>query len=129
MVGTRPTQELMTPEQAAECLQVSRETIYRYIRQGKLLASKLGRSHQIPRASVDSLLWATKDGRDFEPHEYTTGEVEGFIRDDQLDEQTRAIVERFSAMMDVRAPRELDPAWPSAPGNGRSPEGSGERMA
>jgi len=37
--------EIMTPEQAAEYLQVSRETVYRYIRQGKLAASRLGRSY------------------------------------------------------------------------------------
>ncbi|KKK66328.1 hypothetical protein LCGC14_2965220, partial [marine sediment metagenome] len=40
------TREVLTPEQAAEYLQVNRETIYRYIRQGKLAASKLGRTYR-----------------------------------------------------------------------------------
>ena len=46
----------MTPEQAAEYLQVSRETVYRYIRQGKLVASRLGRSYRVPKRNLDLLL-------------------------------------------------------------------------
>jgi excisionase family DNA binding protein len=52
--------DIMTPEQAAEYLQVNRETIYRYIRQGKLLAAKLGRHYRIPRRSVELLLWSSR---------------------------------------------------------------------
>lgn len=54
------TREIMTPDQAADYLQVSRETIYRYIREGKLTASKLGRSYRISKPSLDLLLWATQ---------------------------------------------------------------------
>jgi excisionase family DNA binding protein len=50
--------EVMTPEQAAAYLQVNRETISRYIRQGKLMAARLGRSYRIPRRSVELLLWS-----------------------------------------------------------------------
>ncbi|MFU8772668.1 MAG: helix-turn-helix domain-containing protein, partial [Anaerolineales bacterium] len=48
--------EIFTPEQAAEYLQLDRETIYRYIRQGKLVASKFGRAYRIPKRSIDLLL-------------------------------------------------------------------------
>ena len=34
--------EILTPEQAADYLQINRETVYRYIRSGKLVASPLG---------------------------------------------------------------------------------------
>ena len=44
--------EVMTPEQAADYLQVNRETIYRYIREGKLVASKLGRTYRLPKRSL-----------------------------------------------------------------------------
>jgi excisionase family DNA binding protein len=51
--------EIMTPEQVAEYLQLNKETVYRYIREGKLVASRLGRSYRIPKANVDLFLLAT----------------------------------------------------------------------
>jgi len=50
--------EIMTPEQVAEYLQLDPTTVYRYIRQGKLVASKLGRNYRIPKANVDEFLQA-----------------------------------------------------------------------
>jgi len=51
--------EIMTPEQVADYLQLSKDTIYRYIREGKLTASRLGRNYRIPRENVDLFLLAT----------------------------------------------------------------------
>ena len=51
--------EIMTPEQVADYLQLSKDTVYRYIREGKLTASKLGRNYRIPRENVDLFLLAT----------------------------------------------------------------------
>jgi excisionase family DNA binding protein len=87
--------EIFTPEQAAEYLQVDRETIYRYIRQGKLVASKLGRAYRIPKGSIDLLLWATRTREDISLREYTGGEIAEFLKQDQLDEETKKIAERF----------------------------------
>lgn len=90
-----PTQEIMTPEQAAEYLQVSRETVYRYIRRGCLLASKLGRTYRIPKSSLDLLLWSTRTRPDITLREYTGAEIEQFLRDDQLAGEAAAMAERF----------------------------------
>jgi excisionase family DNA binding protein len=87
--------EIFTPDQAAEYLQVDKETIYRYIRQGKLVASKLGRKYRIPRGSIDLLLWATRTREDISLREYTGNEVAEFIRADKLDEEAQEIAERF----------------------------------
>ena len=87
--------EILTPEQAAEYLQVDKETIYRYIRQGKLVASKLGRKYRIPKGSIDLLLWATRTREDITLREYTGSEIATFIRSDELDEEAREIAERF----------------------------------
>ena len=87
--------EIFTPQQAAEYLQVERETIYRYIRQGKLVASKLGRTYRIPKGSIDLLLWATRTREDITLREYTGREVSEFIRADELDEEAREITKRF----------------------------------
>jgi len=51
--------EIMTPEQVAAYLQLSKDTVYRYIREGKLTASRLGRNYRVPRENVDLFLLAT----------------------------------------------------------------------
>jgi excisionase family DNA binding protein len=91
------SREIYTPEQAAEYLQVDKETIYRYIRQGKLVASKLGRTYRIPKGSIDFLLWATRTREDITLREYTGDQIAGFIRSDELDEEAREITERFKS--------------------------------
>ncbi|HZD56377.1 MAG TPA: helix-turn-helix domain-containing protein [Anaerolineales bacterium] len=91
------SREIFTPEQAAEYLQVDRETIYRYIRQGKLVASKLGRTYRIPRASIDLLLWATRTRKDVSLREYTGNQITEFLKADELDQEAKEIAERFSS--------------------------------
>ena len=87
--------EIFTPEQAAEYLQVDKETIYRYIRQGKLVASRLGRTYRIPKGSIDLFLWVTRTREDITLREYTGSEIAGFIREDELDEEAQKIAKRF----------------------------------
>ncbi len=89
--------EIFTPDQAAEYLQVDRETIYRYIRQGKLVASRLGRKYRIPKRSIDLLLWVTRSRQDISLREYTDTEITGFLRSDELDEQARDVLRQFQA--------------------------------
>jgi excisionase family DNA binding protein len=86
--------EVMTPEQAAEYLQVSRETIYRYIRQGKLVASRLGRSYRLEKRNLDLLLWENRT-QQVPLRQYTLEEVEAFLKEDVLDAKTAHIVKRF----------------------------------
>ena len=92
---TEPIREVMTPEQAADYLQVNRKTIYRYISEGKLVASRLGRAYRLPKRSLDLLLWATRE--DITLREYTGAEIAGFIEADQVDEETQEISTRFLA--------------------------------
>jgi excisionase family DNA binding protein len=89
--------EVLTPEQAAEYLQVNRETIYRYIRQGKLVASKLGRTYRVPKRSLDLLLWATRTRDDILLREYTAEEIADFLDADQLDDTAQRIVKQFTS--------------------------------
>ena len=51
--------EIMTPEQVADYLQLSKDTVYRYIREGKLTASRLGRNYRVPKENVDLFLLVT----------------------------------------------------------------------
>lgn len=95
--------DIMTPEQAADYLQVNRETIYRYIRQGKLAASRLGRSYRIPRRSLEALLWATRNRPDLTLREYSQAEVAEFLRADELDAEAQAVAQRFESVTHPRA--------------------------
>jgi excisionase family DNA binding protein len=90
-----PRREIYTPEQAADYLQVDKETIYRYIRQGKLVASKLGRKYRIPKNSIDLFLWATRTRADISLREYTGSEIAEFLKTDELDEEARKSAQRF----------------------------------
>jgi excisionase family DNA binding protein len=89
------TREILTPKQAAEYLQLDRETIYRYIRQGKLVASKFGRKYRIPKRSIDLLLWTTRTREDITLREYTGAEISEFLNIDRLDEEAQGIAQRF----------------------------------
>ena len=97
------TPEVLTPDQAAAYLQVNRETVYRYIREGKLIASRLGRSYRIPRRNLELLLWATPTRNDLVLREYTSDELDQFIADDRLTGRAGEIAEQATRLMEERA--------------------------
>ena len=51
----REVEALVTVSDAAEVLQVHRETIYRWIRDGRLQAFKIGHAWRIPKESLQCL--------------------------------------------------------------------------
>jgi excisionase family DNA binding protein len=48
--------DVMTPEQVAEHLQVTTDTVYRLIRDGELVASKVGRNYRVLSDDLDTFL-------------------------------------------------------------------------
>jgi excisionase family DNA binding protein len=54
----RADRDVLTPEQVADYLQLRTETVYRYIRDGKLPAVRLGRSYRVLREHLDLFLMA-----------------------------------------------------------------------
>lgn len=48
--------DILTPQQAAEFLQLSTEMIYRLIRSNQLAATRIGRSYRILREDLDTFL-------------------------------------------------------------------------
>lgn len=99
--------EVLTPEQAAQYLQINRETVYRSIREGKLVASKLGRTYRIPKPSLALLLWATRTRQDVTLREYTGEEIAQFLRADQLDAEAQSIAQRFLKAARRQNPRRV----------------------
>lgn len=74
-------EEILTAEQVAQILQVHPFTVLKFIKQGKLKASKLGRVYRIRKSDVDSFLdgqaeEAEKAAKKKEPAKYRTKEPE-----------------------------------------------------
>src|SRR3954454_21231395 len=99
MQSTERTHEILTPDQAAEYLQVDRETVYRYIRSGKLNASRLGRSYRIPRPSIELLLLATSTRPYIKLRHYTDAQIEKFMQEDVLEGEALEVARRFDRAM------------------------------
>ncbi|MFQ5855996.1 MAG: helix-turn-helix domain-containing protein [Anaerolineae bacterium] len=87
--------EVLTPQEVAEYLQLTPETIYRYIRQGKLAASKIGRYYRVPRENVELFLMATSIAGDATLRQFSRNRILGWLEEDQIDEETRAIGEKL----------------------------------
>lgn len=90
MSATEP--EMLTTEQAAEYLQVNRETIYRYIRDGRLTASRIGRSYRIRRQSAEVLLASTATRPDIQLRMYSDEQLAAFFAWNQMDAEVTDIV-------------------------------------
>ncbi len=87
--------DILTPDQAAEYLQVNRETIYRYIRDGRLNASRIGRSYRIRKQSIDVLLAASATRPDIQLRTYSDEQVRSFLEQDALDDETQRVVRQW----------------------------------
>lgn len=101
-----PLPDILTPDQAAAYLQVDRETVYRYIRDGRLGASRIGRSLRIPRRNIDLLLLATRARPDLTIRTYSDQQLANFLEADQLDTEAWRIVETYKARGPVAGPDE-----------------------
>lgn len=104
MVRSEATREILTPEQVAAYLQINKETVYRYIREGKLVASKLGRAYRIPRSSVELLLYATRTRSDIPLRRYSGAQIEEFLKEDRLDQEAARIARRFAKAHGLAVP-------------------------
>ncbi len=89
------TREILTPRQVAEYLQLDEATVYRYIREGKLLASKLGRPYRVRKENVDLLLTATPTPKTLQMRRYSRERSEEFLKEDEIDEETREKAKRL----------------------------------
>jgi len=85
----------MTPQQVAEYLQLTPDTVYRYIREGKLVASRFGRQYRITKRNIDLFLLATSTAQEAKRRYFTSEEIEEWVREDQVDESARMIAERL----------------------------------
>jgi excisionase family DNA binding protein len=66
---------ILTPDEVAEYLRLAPDTVYRYIRQGKLVASRLGRQYRVTRESVELFLVNSETARRVEPVRVVAEEI------------------------------------------------------
>lgn len=52
MISNISTPKIYTPEQVAEILQLSKNTVYGLIARGEIIAKKIGRVYRIPQSSL-----------------------------------------------------------------------------
>jgi excisionase family DNA binding protein len=57
------TGQVMTVDQVADYLQLNRLTVYRYVREGKIPAARIGKLYRLFKADVDWFLEAQKAGQ------------------------------------------------------------------
>ncbi len=93
------TKEVFTPQEVAEYLQLTPDTVYRYIRQGKLVASQLGRQYRIPKKNIELFLLATSTAGDARMRTFTRERVMEWLQEDRIDDETRSTGQELLAKL------------------------------
>ena len=83
------TRDVLTPHEVAETLQITPDTVYRSIREGRLVASKLGRHYRITKETVELFLLVTATFGGARMRTYTGEEIAAWIEEDEIDDGTR----------------------------------------
>ncbi len=94
---------VLTPQEVAEYLQLAPDTVYRYIREGRLVASQLGRQYRIRRENVELLLLATSIGGDARMRSFAQEDVADWLEEDRIPEETRRTGEALLAQLQAGA--------------------------
>ncbi len=80
--------DIATPEQVAEYLQVSPATVYGLIRQGRLIAFRVGQQYRVSRENLDLFLLSNATGQP-NLRVYSEEDVQRFLDEDRLDPETQ----------------------------------------
>ena len=94
------TRDVLTPREVAEYLQLTPDTIYRYIREGRLVASKMGRQYRIPKENVELFLLVTSTAGDARMRSFTQQQVAQWFEEDRIDAETRSIGQELLAELE-----------------------------
>jgi excisionase family DNA binding protein len=87
------TKDVLTPQEVAEYLQITPDTVYRYIREGKLVASKLGRHYRIPKENIELFLLVTSTAGGARLRTFSQEEIAEWLQEDEIAEDTRSVGE------------------------------------
>lgn len=82
--------EMLTPEEVAEYLRVTPATVYASIRQGRLVAFRVGQQYRISRENLDLFLLSNATAQP-PLRTFNEDDVERFLDEDHIDESIREI--------------------------------------
>jgi excisionase family DNA binding protein len=97
------TRDVLTPQEVAEYLQLAPDTVYRYIKEGKLVASKLGCQYRIPKENVELFLLVTSVAGDARMRTFSGQRVAEWLEEDRVDEETQSIGQELLAKLPNRS--------------------------
>jgi excisionase family DNA binding protein len=93
--------QLLTPEEVAERLRVSRPTVYAWLKMGRLQGLRAGKVWRIRPADLEAFLQPEREGADpprgAPGRKYSREEILQFLEADQLDPETRQKIDRLLA--------------------------------
>ncbi|MFH1086128.1 MAG: helix-turn-helix domain-containing protein [Chloroflexota bacterium] len=87
--------QLLTPQQVADYLQVDPETVYRYIRDGKLVASRFGRQYRILQRNLEIFVLAAATSGGAQLRTFDAEEIAEWIEEDRISPDVRTFAERL----------------------------------
>jgi len=87
--------DVLTPQEVADYLQLAPDTVYRYIREGRLVASKLGRQYRIPKKNIELFLLVTSTAGGARMRAFSGERVAMWLEEDRIDEETRSLGQEF----------------------------------
>jgi|SRR5450759_1863777 len=89
----------MSPEEVAEQLSVSAGAVRQWVRAEKMQSFRAGKLIRISQAQVDEFLASSKraaeEGEMGKSREYTLSEIEEFVKDDALDPELAARIDKL----------------------------------
>lgn len=88
--ATMALAEMLTPEEVAEYLRVTPATVYASIRQGRLVAFRVGQQYRISRENLDLFLLSNATAQP-PLRTFNEDDVERFLDEDHIDESIREI--------------------------------------
>ena len=91
------TKDVLTPQEVAEYLQITPDTVYRYIREGKLVACKLGRHYRIPKENIELFLLIASTAGGAQLRAFAKEDIAEWLREDEIAKETRTIGEKLLA--------------------------------
>lgn len=94
--------EMLTPEEVAEYLRVTPATVYTSIRQGRLVAFRVGQQYRISRENLDLFLLSNATAQP-PLRTFNEDDVEHFLDEDHIEGNTREIGQNLLRVLRSKA--------------------------
>jgi excisionase family DNA binding protein len=87
--------EIFTPDQVAEYMQINLVTIYKNIKEGRLLAFKIGKQYRITAESINLFIAENSTPRGIQLRKFSNEQIDEFLNLDGVDIKVAEKQEKF----------------------------------